>query len=325
MAAFASIARFSEHVQLAGRAARTVEAYVAAVRLLAGWAGGDPAGLVEERVREYFLHLLRERGYAPQSLRQARAALKAFYVEMLGRGEWRVFEGVKAKDRERLPVVLSREEVERILGCVREDRYLVPLRLIYLCGLRLNEARVVEVRDIDRAAGRLHVRRGKGGKDRFVPLPAAAVADLERWWRCHRHARFLFPAMGHAWRATERRSAAEQAAVRREHLRAATEPLSGSALQRVFALALAESGVARKASIHTLRHSYATHLLDEGVSLRWVSQYLGHASLQQTVIYTHLTVASEERSQAAVARMAEGIGASRPPREGLPPRDLRRA
>ena len=303
---------------------RTVEAYVAVVRMLAGWAGGDPAALEEERVREYFVHLLRDRGYAPQSLRQARAALVAFYREMLGQREWTVFDRIKAPDRELLPVVLSREEVGRILGCVREDRFLVPLRLIYLCGLQLAEARAVEVGDIDRAAGRLHVRQGKGGKDRFVPLPGAALADLERWWRYHRHARYLFPATGHAWRSTERRSEAEQDRVRRAHLRAAVEPVSDSALQRVFALAVRESGVSKPASIHTLRHSYATHLLEEGVSLRWVSQYLGHASVEQTVIYTHLTAASEGQSQAAVARLAEGIGASRPPSGDLSPTDRRR-
>ena len=288
---------------------RSVEAYLAAVRILAQWAGEDPAALSEERVRDFFLHLVRERGYAPKSLRQARAALVAFYRDMPGHGQWRVFDEVKTKDREQLPVVLSREEVRRILTEVQELRYAVPLRLIYLCGLRLSEALQVEVRDIHRAEQRLHIREGKGGKDRCVPLPKAALGALEEWWRWHRHPRFLFPAMGHAWRATERRDAAEQDRVQRARLRAAEHPMSPSGLQRVFQIALAASGVRKRATIHTLRHSYATHLLEEGVSIRYVSQYLGHATLEQTLVYAHLTAVSDAQTQQAVARLATALHA----------------
>ena len=304
-----SVARFAGHVQLKGLMPRSVEAYLAVVRILAQWAGEDPAALGEERVREFFLHLVRERGYAPKSLRQARAALVAFYRDMPGRAQWRVFDEVKTKDREQLPVVLSREEVRRILTEVKELRYAVPLRLIYLCGLRLSEALHVEVRDIHRAEQRLHIREGKGGKDRCVPLPAAALDALEEWWRWHRHPRFLFPAMGHAWRATERRDAAEQARVQRARLRAAEHPMSTSGLQRVFQIALAASGVRKRATIHTLRHSYATHLLEEGVSIRYVSQYLGHATLEQTLVYAHLTAVSDAQTQQAVARLATALHA----------------
>jgi integrase len=155
------------------------------VRLLAQWAGGDPAELDEERVREYFLHLVREKGLAPQTVRQARAALTEFFVEMLGRRDWRVFRSVKTKDKYKLPVVLTREEVKRVLGLVREERFAVPLRLIYLCGLRLSEALHIEVSDIDRKGLRLHVRDGKGGKDRYVPLPQAALDMLTEHCALH--------------------------------------------------------------------------------------------------------------------------------------------
>ena len=153
-----------------GLSARTVEAYVAVVRILAQWAGEDPAGLGEERVREFFLHLIRERGYAPKSIRQARAALGSFYRDMLGHAEWKVFEEVKTKDREQLPEVLMREEV-RLLRQVKEPRFAVPLRLIYLCGLRLSECLHIEVRDIDRRATAAH----SGGQGRQGPVCAAAA------------------------------------------------------------------------------------------------------------------------------------------------------
>ena len=281
-----------------------MEAYLAALRMLAQWSGEDPAGLDEERVREYFLHLVRERGYAPKSLRQARAALAGFYREMLAHTDWRVFDEVKTKDREQLPAVLSREEVKRILTQVKERRFAVPLRLIYLCGLRLSECLHIEVRDIHRKEQRLHIREGKGGKDRYVPLPQAALDELTQWWRWHRHPKFLFPAMGHAWRATERRDAAQEEKAQRLQMHRAEHPMSVSGLQRVFQLARTASGVSKPATIHTLRHSYATHLLEEGVSLRYVSQYLGHATLEQTLVYTHLTAASEAQTQAAVKRLA---------------------
>lgn len=156
---------------------------------------------------------------------------------------------------------------------------------------------------------RLHIRGGKGGKDRYVPLPGAALADLERWYRFHRHARYLFPSPGPGGRVTERSDNAEQIRRQRLQLHRAEHPMSIGGLQRVFQIALAASGVKKRATIHTLRHSYATHLLEEGVSLRYVSAYLGHATLEQTLIYTHLTAASEEKTQEAVARMAEAIGA----------------
>ena len=277
------------------------------LRLLALWAGCDPALLNEERVRDYFLHLVNVRSYAPKTLRQARAALSCFFIEMLGARDWRVFAHIKTKDRQQLPVVLSRDEVRRVLAAIIELRFLAPLTLIYLCGLRLSEALNIETRDIHRKELRLHVRLGKGGKDRYVPLPRAALDILERWYRCHRHARLLFPAMGHAWKTTFRADPAAQAAAQKTRLQLAAHPMSDSALQQVWRLALAASGVKKKATIHTLRHSYATHLLEEGVSLRYVSQYLGHATLEQTLVYAHLTDVSAEQTQQALARMAGAL------------------
>ena len=279
------------------------------VRLLERWAGSDPAQLSEERVREFFVHLVKERGYAPQSVRQARASLVSFYKEMLGVTGWTVFNHIQTKDRQKLPVVLSREEVRRILSEVKERRFAVPLRLIYMCGLRLSECLHIEVRDIHRKEQRLHVREGKGGKDRYVPLPQAALDDLTQWWKWHRHPKYLFPAMGHAWRATERKDAADEERAQRLQLHRAEHPMSTSGMQRVFQLARAASGVPKPATIHTLRHSYATHLLEEGVSLRFVSQSLGHATLEQTLLYTHLTAVSEAQTQAAVARLAATLEA----------------
>jgi integrase len=184
---------------------------------------------------------------------------------------------------------------------VQLPRYRTALTLIYHTGLRVGEAVRIEVRDLKDTATphpRLHVRCGKGGKDRFVPLAPAMVEALREWWKTHRHAQFLFPGPTSGWR--ERAQPADAA----QH---ATTHLSVSAVQNVFRLARAATGLPAEATVHTLRHCYATHLLEEGVSLRLISQYLGHASLETTLIYTHLTPLNEQRTRAALATLHQAV------------------
>jgi site-specific recombinase XerD len=256
----------------------------------------DPATLDEARVRDYFLFLRNERNYAPSSIALTLAALRTFYREHLGTGrEWKLWQELKVRRLEPLPTVLSREEVARLLGSVQCDRFRTILRLIYHTGLRIREACRLEVIDIKAGAGRLHVRNAKGGKERYVPIAPEMLADLRRFWCRHRHPRYLFPGMQVDWKA--HKQPLDERALR------ANRPMSESAVQNAFRLALAASGIKTRATPHTLRHSYATHLLEEGVSIRLISQYLGHASLDTTLIYTHLTAVSEERAVAALQRL----------------------
>ena len=139
---------------------------------------------------------------------------------------------------------------------------------------------------------RLHIRNGKGGKDRFVPIAAPMVEELRQWWRTHRNPKFLFPSPGRGW--------ADRTESLSQSLGKSTAPMSVSSVQMAYRLARAASAVNSASTTHSLRHSYATHLLEEGVSLRQISQYLGHESLDTTVIYTHLTALSEAKTQAAL-------------------------
>ena len=287
--------------------ARTIEEYGRRVALLGEHYGVDPAGLSEKEVRDYLVFLIRDKKLRPSSIRQARAAMRLFYEKVVKISGWTVFDEVRTKDTRPLPKVLSRAEVAAVLGQLKVQRFMVVLRLIYACGLRLGEAVALEVRDIDAAQGRLHIRDGKGGKQRFVPLPAALLPELRGLWATHRHPRFLFPAAGRDWRVNRRATAVAQAAALAAQQHRAERPMSESSVQNAFRLALAASGVAKPASVHTLRHSYATHLLEEGVNLRAVSAYLGHASLEQTAVYLHLTEASEARTHEALARMLEPV------------------
>ena len=139
--------------------------------------------------------------------------------------------------------------------------------LLYACGLRLLEGVQLQVGDIDSGRMRLHVRGGKGNKDRYVPLPERTLEQLRGYWRSHHHPQWLFPGGS----------------------RCSSRPMNASGVQRAFKEALTESGLVKPASVHTLRHSYATHLLEAGVNLLRIQRYLGHSTLTTTAIYTHLT------------------------------------
>ncbi|MCD6344669.1 MAG: tyrosine-type recombinase/integrase [Anaerolineae bacterium] len=171
----------------------------------------------------------------------------------------------------KLPLVLSRAEVQRVLGCLRRPRYQACLSTIYGCGLRLQEGVQLQVQDLDSERKLVHVRHGKGAKDRYVPLPAALLPRLRQFWCIHRHPVWLFPRPRHP------------------HDR----PMCVSGVQRAFKAALQESGVTKAATVHTLRHSYATHLPEAGISLRVIQAYLGHSSPKTTAHYTHLTRQTE--------------------------------
>ena len=179
----------------------------------------------------------------------------------------------RANPEYKLPVILFAAEVRRIIALVPALDHRVCLTTIYSCGLRLGEGVGLQVRDIDSERMFLHIRGGKGNKDRYVPLPARTLALLREQWKSHRHPTFLFPGKGHSGLGAP----------------TATEPMNRSTLQRVFGIALKASGVRKAAHIHTLRHSYATHLLEQGENLRQIQVNLGHSSPIATVVYTHLT------------------------------------
>ena len=292
---YPSITKFQQFVELKDYRPPTKKEYVRYVRKLAEHFNGDPLTLSEDQLRAYFLFLRQDKHYTRSPMKAAKFSLRSFFVDCHQRTGWTVFAEVRIAEPLILPVVLAREEVAAVLGAVREPRLGVCLELIYHCGLRVGEAVRVEVRDLHEsrsAQPRLHVRQGKGGGDRFVPMSPRMVQRLRGWWRAHQHPTWLFPGPGIGWR--ERGHTATEAAAR------ATTHLSVSAVQNTFRLARAQSGINAAATPHTLRHSYATHLLEEGVSLLQISRYLGHASLDTTVIYTHLTSISEARTRAAL-------------------------
>ncbi len=265
--------RLIQDLQLRGYADRTVEAYVRAVVQLTRFYHAAPDQLTEEQVRHYLLHLTTVQQVARGTHTIALCGLKFFYQRTLGRA-WTILDVARPKGEKKLPVVLSREEVWRILDAVRLPVYRACLTTIYACGLRLMEGARLQVPDVDSARHLLHVH-GKRRKDRYVPLPDATLTLLRGYWRTHRHPCWLFP--------TGTRS----------HVAPlhdpAVGPVSRCSLQSAFGRAVKQAGVHKRAHVHTLRHSYATHLLEAGVTLRLIQEYLGHTSPKTTALYTHLT------------------------------------
>jgi integrase/recombinase XerD len=261
--------RMIQELQLRGYSARTVECYVHPVVQLARHYRTAPDQLTEEQVRDYLVHLSTVQKVARSTHTIALCGIKFFYQHTLGR-TWNVFEIARPRAEKKLPAVLSRDEVRQILAAVRIPVYRACLTTIYTCGLRLLEGAQLQVPDIDGDRKLVHVHHGKGALDRYVPLPDATVTMLRAFWRTHRNPLWLFPATPRSRSKTP-------------------GPISRSSLQGAFVRAVRQCDIRKQAHVHTLRHSYATHLLEAGVALQLIQEYLGHKSARTTTIYTHLT------------------------------------
>ena len=229
--------RMLEDMQLRGFSARTQECYAAAVRQLAEHYHRSPDQLTEEDLRQYFLYLANEKKVARATATIALCGIRFFFEQTLRR-EWTTLRFVRPAREHKLPVVLSREEVRRVLAAVRIPVYRVCLTTIYACGLRLLEGARLQVADVDSARMVVHVH-GKGKQDRYVPLPAPILPGLRAYWRTHRSREWMFP-------APTRRGLAHS-------LAHDGGPVTRSSLQSAFRRAVLRSGLAKRAHVHTLR------------------------------------------------------------------------
>jgi integrase/recombinase XerD len=265
--------RMLEDMQLRGLSARTQEAYARAVWQLSQHYQRRPEALGDEELRQYFLYLTNEKKVARPTATIALCGIKFFYEQTLKK-EWPTLRFVRPQPEHKLPVVLSREEVRQILALVRIPVYRACLKTLYSCGLRLLEGTRLQVADVDSARMLLHIH-GKNKQDRYVPLPEATLKLLRAHWRTHRSPQWLFP-------APTRHGLAHS-------LAHDGGPVTRCSVQSAFHRAWQQSGINKRAHVHTLRHSYATHLLEAGVNLRLIQDNLGHRSPRTTALYTHLT------------------------------------
>lgn len=277
-----------EDLQLAGLAASTQAAYVRAMRGLAAYFRTTPDGLTEKQVREYFLFLKNSKKYSPNTLRGIYAAIKFFYTRTVPR-KWRTLDQLKVPRHKALPDVLTTQEVRQLIGAARKHYVRAYLWTVYSCGLRMSEGLQLQLRDIDSKRMMLHVHHGKGSKDRYVPLPPKTLTTLRQYWATHHNPVWLFP--------DKPRHPTEAAA--------ATEPMRNSLVQPAIRRIVEELGIRKQVSLHTLRHSYATHLLEAGVNLRLIQKYLGHSHLQTTMLYLHLTTTGEEQARTTINKLMQ--------------------
>lgn len=290
---------FSRHVELRNIAPSTRKAYLSWVRRLhEAMPRRKITALPESAVLDFLIAQRHERGLKDATINQAACAFRAFFRDHLGY-QWEGWSKIKIRRREQLPNVLSREEVATLFGAVRVGRYRAMFTLMYHCGLRLGETIQLKPGHIDGARRVLRVVGGKGLKDREVPISDALLARLRTFWKAHRNPEWMFPAPGRGW-MTKGGTLAEALHRSRKHL--SDGSVQAAMRATVLSLGWDKRHGRRPVTCHTLRHCYATHLLDGGVSVRLVSEYLGHSSLQHTMKYLHLTEVSESSAREVIAK-----------------------
>ncbi|MDO9530168.1 MAG: site-specific integrase [Syntrophales bacterium] len=251
-------------LQLSGAKPRTQDAYLREVENLAKYFKSSPAELGEAELKKYMLYMINERHLSEGTFRFYVAGLKFFYRTTLKR-EWPVEKIRHPRSKRNLPVVLDLMEVESLFSVTRNLKHKAMLMITYSSGLRVSETARLKLTDIDSKRMTVRVSQGKGGKDRYSILSETALEHLRRYWKKYHPTEWLFAGAkgkGH---------------------------ISVSSIQQLFQKARKRAGITKPVSVHTLRHSFATHLIEEGTSLHHVQLLLGHRSPTTTTVYLHVS------------------------------------
>ena len=258
--------RMLDALVLRGMAVRTQESYIDAVARLARHYRRSPDALSAQEVQDFLLYLLRERQRSRSTVNQYGCAFRFLYGTVLGL-DGEAFHIPLGIAPQRLPEILSREEIARLFAVTTQLKPRTFLMLAYGTGLRLSELRQLRVGDIDSHADRMCIRvvQGKGGKDRYVPLAGDVLQLLRAWWHSAHPRLWLFAGRGDG-----------------------SQPVNDATVQKWYQAARARAGITKRGGIHTLRHCYATHLLEAGADLHSLSQWLGHRHVSTTSRYLHL-------------------------------------
>ena len=276
-----------EELQRRNFAATTITTYLKAVEQFARYFKCRPDRLNHTHLRTYQVYLLRERKLMPHTVRLHVAALRFFFVKTLKR-RYLLDDTPYPKAPRRLPSILSVDEVTQVIDAAASLSHRTMLMMLYSTGMRNAELRHLQVADIDSRRMLIHIRQGKGGRDRFVPLSATLLVTLRAYYRWMRPKTWLFPGTVDGWRADK--------------------PITPKVLWEACVVAARRAGLRKRCFPHLVRHSYATHLLERGADLRTIQLLLGHANVRHTVLYLHLS----QRHLQAVANPLDALHVSAP-------------
>ncbi|GAB3290520.1 tyrosine-type recombinase/integrase [Parahaliea aestuarii] len=266
-----------------GKAERTIDSYARAVRRVAQFWDTCPDTLSQEQLEAYFSSLVETHSWS--TVKVDRNGLQFFYQHVLKK-DWVWVDIVKPPRKKSLPDILTLKEIERLINGTRELRYQTFILVAFSMGLRLGEALNLRVGDIDGDRMKVHVRQGKGRKDRFVTLPGVSLQALRRYWVSHRNPSLIFP-----------RGRSPQERVE------AAEPMDRGGLQKSFKAILRDCGIHKAVTIHTLRHCYGAHLVEAGVNLRAIQHEMGHECPKTTALYTQLTEVTQTDTDKRINRL----------------------
>ncbi|MEH6578934.1 MAG: site-specific integrase [Amphritea sp.] len=270
-----------------GKSKVTIESYARAVRRIAHFFDRCPDQLSLDELKDYFTQLVKTHSWS--TVKIDRNGLQFFYKHVLGK-EWIWVNIVKPPQIKTLPDILTPVELSRLINSTREARYQTFILTAYSMGLRLGETLNLRIGDIDAAYPRVHIRRGKGHKDRYVTLPTMTLMALRKYWATHRNPALLFPAGKHSQ------------ARREAHM-----PMDRGGLQKSFKAIAKSCGIHKHVHIHTLRHCYGAHLVEAGLNLRAVQEELGHACPKTTALYTQLTQPMRQNTREMINAMVNQL------------------
>jgi site-specific recombinase XerD len=270
-----------------GKAKSTIDVYSRALRRITEYYDQCPDRLSLEQLKEYFYALVKSHSWS--TVKVDRNGLQFFYKHILNK-EWVWVDIVKPPQKKVLPDILTVKEVERVINGTRELRYQTFILTTYSMGLRLGEALNLQIGDIDKERMKVHVRQGKGKKDRFVTLPEASLLALRKYWATHRHPKLIFP----AGRNPEMR-------------RLAKVVMDRGGLQKSFKVIVKDCGIHKPVTTHSLRHCYGAHLVETGLNLRAIQHEMGHECPKTTALYTQLTDVTHQNTGKLINRLVNRL------------------